>query len=101
MAELLLYTRQGCCLCEGLAEKLLALQPPPRLRLIDVDSDPALQGRFGLEVPLLAEADGQGSLRLLPRVPPRLSGPGLASWLRRQGGAPPAPAPSPSPLSPL
>lgn len=99
VAALVLYTRQGCCLCEGLEERLRALDPPPPLTLVDVDGDPALQARFGLEVPLLAEADGQGSLRLLPRVPPRLSGPGLASWLRRQGGAPPAPAPSPS--SPL
>jgi hypothetical protein len=84
MAELLLYTRQGCCLCEGLAEKLLALQPPPRLRLIDVDSDPALQGRFGLEVPLLAQNLPAGE-RLLPRVPPRLAGEQLQRWLELQG----------------
>ncbi|MFM7646553.1 MAG: glutaredoxin family protein [Cyanobium sp.] len=84
MAELLLYTRQGCCLCEGLAEKLLALQPPPRLRLIDVDSDPALQGRFGLEVPLLAQSLPAGE-RLLPRVPPRLAGEQLLRWLKQQG----------------
>ena len=84
MAELLLYTRQGCCLCEGLAEKLLALQPPPRLRLIDVDSDPALQGRFGLEVPLLAQNLPAGE-RLLPRVPPRLEGEALQRWLDQQG----------------
>ncbi|MFN4865482.1 MAG: glutaredoxin family protein [Cyanobium sp.] len=84
MAELLLYTRQGCCLCEGLAEKLLALQPPPRLRLIDVDSDPALQGRFGLEVPLLAQNLPAGE-RLLPRVPPRLAGEQLQRWLEQQG----------------
>ncbi|MFM7240320.1 MAG: glutaredoxin family protein [Cyanobium sp.] len=84
MAELLLYTRQGCCLCEGLAEKLLALQPPPRLRLIDVDSDPALQGRFGLEVPLLAQNLPAGE-RLLPRVPPRLAGEQLLRWLEQQG----------------
>jgi hypothetical protein len=84
MAELLLYTRQGCCLCEGLTEKLQALQPPPRLRLIDVDSDPALQGRFGLEVPLLAQNLPAGE-RLLPRVPPRLAGEQLQRWLRQQG----------------
>ena len=28
MQELLLFTRQGCCLCEGLEEKLQALDPP-------------------------------------------------------------------------
>ena len=82
--DLVLYTRQGCCLCEGLAERLGALASPPRLTLVDVDHDPALQARYGLEVPLLAATDAQGSLRLLPRVPPRLSGEGLATWLRRQ-----------------
>lgn len=86
-AALLLYSRQGCCLCEGLAERLQALDPPPRLTLVDVDGDPALQARYGLEVPLLAAADGQGQLRLLPRVPPRLGGEALANWLRRQGVA--------------
>jgi hypothetical protein len=84
MAELLLYTRQGCCLCEGLAEKLLALQPPPRLRRIDVDQDAALQARYGLEVPLLAQCTAAGE-RLLPRVSPRLAGVQLARWLASQG----------------
>jgi hypothetical protein len=84
MADLVLYTRQGCCLCEGLADKLLALQPPPRLRLIDVDSDPALQRRFGLEVPVLGQNLPAGE-RLLPRVPPRLAGEQLQRWLKLQG----------------
>jgi hypothetical protein len=84
MADLVLYTRQGCCLCEGLAEKLLALQPPPQLRLIDVDSDPALQRRFGLEVPVLAHHLRDAEL-LLPRVPPRLEGEALQRWLDQQG----------------
>ena len=86
MADLLLYTRRGCCLCEGLAEKLLALQPQPRLRLIDVDDDPALQRRFGLEVPVLALVQPPGE-RLLPRVPPRLAGEPLRRWLEQQGVA--------------
>jgi hypothetical protein len=84
MADLLLYSRQGCCLCEGLAEKLLALQPPPRLRLLDVDTDPVLLQRFGLEVPVLAH-DLPAGERLLPRVPPRLAGEQLRRWLVQQG----------------
>jgi hypothetical protein len=84
MVDLVLYTRQGCCLCEGLAEKLLALRPPPHLRLIDVDGDPVLQLRFGLEVPVLAQALPAGE-RLLPRVPPRLAGEQLQRWLVLQG----------------
>jgi hypothetical protein len=84
MDDLLLYTRQGCCLCEGLAEKLMALPIPPRLRLMDVDGDPSLQRRFGLEVPVLAQLLPGGE-RLLPRVPPRLAGEQLRRWLSQQG----------------
>ena len=40
---LLLYSRQGCCLCEGLQERLLALEAPPALEVLDVDADPALR----------------------------------------------------------
>ena len=82
--ELLLYSRQGCCLCSGLEEKLRALEPPPLLTVIDVDGDAALQARYGLEVPLLAAPCPGDAPRLLPRVSPRLSGDGLARWLHQQ-----------------
>lgn len=86
MLELLLFTRQGCCLCEGLEEKLRALDPPQPLQLIDVDTDPALQGRYGLAVPVLAvPASGEAPLRELPRVSPRLAGAQLVAWLSKQG----------------
>jgi hypothetical protein len=83
--QLLLFTRQGCCLCEGLEEKLAALVPAPPITRIDVDHDPALQARYGLEVPVLAVARGQADWQELPRVPPRLSGDGLAVWLHKNG----------------
>ena len=82
MAELVLITRQGCCLCEGLEEKLRQLEQP--LRCLDVDQDPALLERYGLEVPVLLVREG-GAERELPRVSPRLSGTALAAWLRSQG----------------
>ena len=78
-----LLSRQGCCLCEGLAERLAALQPAPRLELVDVDQDPELQARYGLEVPVLSIAHGSG-WRDLPRVSPRLGGEALQQWLLRQ-----------------
>lgn len=88
--RLILYTRQGCCLCEGLEERLRALGLSTQgaaapLALIDVDGDPALQSRFGLEVPVLAARSGESGWRLLPRVPPRLSGERLLQWLAGQG----------------
>ena len=82
MAELVLITRQGCCLCEGLEEKLRQLQQP--LQCLDVDQDPVLLQRYGLEVPVLLWREG-GAERELPRVSPRLAGPQLAAWLRGQG----------------
>jgi hypothetical protein len=85
--QLLLFTRQGCCLCDGLAEKLAALVPVPAITRIDVDADPVLQARYGLEVPVLAVARGSADWQELPRVPPRLSGDGLAVWLHKNGFA--------------
>jgi len=89
MPQLLLYTRSGCCLCEGLAEKLRALDPPPELQLVDIDGDPALKARYELTVPVLAVLEGPGNgrqgLRELPRVSPRLAGDRLRSWLRNHG----------------
>ena len=86
MQALLLFTRQGCCLCEGLEEKLGALDPPQPLQLIDVDTDPDLQGRYGLAVPVLAVAGSDSDpFRELPRVSPRLAGAQLQAWLIKQG----------------
>jgi len=82
--KLLLLTRQGCCLCEGLAERLAAMDPAPEVQPVDVDTDPALQSRYGLEVPVLMLPTANGQPQELPRVPPRLAGARLAEWLQRQ-----------------
>lgn len=81
---LVLVTRRGCCLCEGLAERLRALGPalPLPLQAVDVDGDPALLARYDLEVPVLLLRQAGDPERLLPRVPPRLAGDRLAEWLR-------------------
>ena len=84
MPVLVLLTRQGCCLCEGLAEKLQALELPQEFERIDVDGDPALQARFGLEVPVLVLRSARGD-QVLPRVPPRLTGDSLRVWLQKHG----------------
>jgi hypothetical protein len=95
-AALLLFTRRGCCLCEGLEQRLRDLGlsaegPAATLRLVDVDEHPRLQARYGLEVPVLAYPADDASPRELPRVPPRLSGERLAQWLARHGVALTAP----------
>jgi hypothetical protein len=99
-----LYTREGCCLCEGLEERLRALDPAPALERVDVDGDPALQARYGLRVPVLAVAGAEAGAdapplqseagkvcgsrlawRDLPPVPPRLAGERLQAWLAAYG----------------
>ena len=82
--DLLLYSRQGCCLCEGLEQKLRALEPALAFTVIDVDADPELQARYGLEVPLLAVVPEGAAPRPLPRVSPRLGGAALQRWLMQQ-----------------
>jgi hypothetical protein len=83
LPPLLLYSRRHCCLCEGLEQKLRALDPAPPLTVVDVDGDPALQARFGLEVPVLLLPGEGRAPRPLPRVPPRLQGAQLQHWLAR------------------
>ena len=84
MRELVLYSRQGCCLCEGLESRLGDLELSDLelvLQVIDIDApetSPATRARFDLEVPVLAVGR-----RVLPRVSPRLQGEGLFGWLQR------------------
>ena len=84
MSSLVLYSRRGCCLCEGLEARLRNLDLAAldlELQVIDIDAvavSPALKARYDLEVPVLA-LDGSE----LPRVSPRLTGEGLLNWLQR------------------
>ena len=84
--RLFLYSRTGCCLCEGLEQRLRDLNleqgiQPLELVVVDIDASSCsapLRARYDLEVPVLALEDTE-----LPRVSPRLSGDGLRHWLQR------------------
>ena len=84
MADLVLFSRQGCCLCEGLEQRLRDLDLHVLglvLIVVDIDSPSVaaeLLARYDLEVPVL-QLDG----RELARVSPRLIGDGLFNWLQR------------------
>ena len=55
-ARLTLLHREDCGLCEEMIDELQALGrklPLPPLELVDVDSDPELARRHGLNIPVL------------------------------------------------
>jgi thioredoxin reductase (NADPH) len=58
IAELTLYSRQGCHLCDEMITGLQALQArfSFELSIVDIDRDPELADRYGTEVPVLAHA---------------------------------------------
>ncbi|HLA71226.1 MAG TPA: glutaredoxin family protein [Steroidobacteraceae bacterium] len=53
---LVVLSREGCGLCEGMLRELAELeraQSIPPVSIVDVDSDPELARQFGLKVPVL------------------------------------------------
>ncbi len=90
--RLILYSRKGCCLCEGLEERLRSLSlhdlsPKIELLVLDIDSaDVSKQVRehYNLQVPvMLVEINDLTENFELPRVSPRLNGDGLFQWLQK------------------
>ena len=55
-AGLVVLSREGCGLCEDMLQALAELertQAIPTVTVVDVDSDPELNRRYGLKVPVL------------------------------------------------
>ena len=89
---LTLYSRKGCCLCEGLEQKLRSLSfdrltPPTKLLVVDMDGegvDESERLRYDLEVPVLVLRSFEINQSFeLPRVSPRLKEEGLFRWLQK------------------
>ena len=92
ISNLFLFSRKDCCLCEGLEEKLRALNlheihPSLQLCIVDIDSaetPEALRVRYDLLVPVLALGeDIELGLMVLPRVSPRIKGEELLFSLKK------------------
>lgn len=61
MPQWTVYSRPECSLCEQLVEELALLLPPAEaagVRVVDISSDPDLERRYLLEIPVLI-ADGE------------------------------------------
>jgi len=91
-AILILYSREGCCLCEGLEHQLRSLalnhlNPSIELRVIDIDAvetPKEIRTRYDLQVPvmLLSISDTEKMVQL-PRASPRLNSEDLFQWLQK------------------
>tara|TARA_B100000700_G_C14330566_1_gene528001 strand:- start:94 stop:405 length:312 start_codon:yes stop_codon:yes gene_type:complete len=88
---LILYSRKGCCLCEGLDNRLKFIDwaqfnPPLRYTVIDIDhsSIPKSEKKlYSLEVPvMLLKIAENNKIYRLPRVSPRMDSQALAKWLQ-------------------
>ncbi len=81
---LILYSKPGCHLCEGLAEKLRQIPEIGELEIRDITANPLWWERYHLEVPVLKVAGDPE--RPLPRPSPRLTAAQLRAWLGQQLG---------------
>ncbi|XP_078429741.1 thioredoxin superfamily protein isoform X2 [Wolffia australiana] len=78
--QLILYTKPGCCLCDGLKEKLetaFLLGGPRSLADVqfhvrDILENSEWERRYQYEIPVLARVLPDGSEEILPRLSPRL-----------------------------
>ncbi|KAF5746839.1 hypothetical protein HS088_TW06G01014 [Tripterygium wilfordii] len=78
--KLILYSKPGCCLCDGLKEKLHAaflLSGPDSLHDVDlqvrdITSNPEWERAYQYEIPVLASVLSDGTEETLPRLSPRL-----------------------------
>ena len=52
MRSITFYTRPQCHLCEGAKREFTAAFPEITIEAINVDSDPALARRYGMDIPV-------------------------------------------------
>ncbi len=71
--NLILYTKVGCHLCEGLQEKLAEIiELDIQLELREITTNPEWWERYQYEIPVLCVQVG-GSEKPIPRFSPRAS----------------------------
>lgn len=84
MIQLILYSKPGCHLCEGLQEKLEQIQEPSlQLEIRDITTHEAWFQAYQYEVPVLYEILADATEKQLPRPSPRLSVPQLQKFLEK------------------
>lgn len=74
MKTLILYSKPGCHLCEGLQEKLAQSQLPFALEVRDITQNPEWFQKYQYEIPVLCKLSQQATgpvEQALPRLSPR------------------------------
>nr|XP_043606595.1 uncharacterized protein LOC122578652 [Erigeron canadensis] len=79
--QLILYSKPGCCLCDGLKEKLhsaFSLSSSDsyplqnvQLQIRDITSNPDWEKAYQFEIPVLARLRSDGTEEVIPRFSPR------------------------------
>ncbi|GAB4861361.1 hypothetical protein Ancab_036523 [Ancistrocladus abbreviatus] len=78
--KLVLYSKTGCCLCDGLKEKLhaafsLSAQESlhdVELEIRDITTNPDWERAYQYEIPVLTKVGSDGTEEAFPRLSPRL-----------------------------
>lgn len=83
MVHLILYSKPGCHLCQGLVEKLTQVQNIAfKLEIRDITTQPHWFNAYQDEIPVLKQ-DINGQERLIPRPSPRVSVSQLTTHLQK------------------
>ena len=70
--KLILYSKQGCCLCEGLLTKLQQVKNVEfELETRDITTKSEWLDRYQYEIPVLCLVNAQQQEQELPRMSPR------------------------------
>ena len=92
IASLILYTRSGCCLCQGLEERLKEisledLNPSMNLKVVDIDQGELSElerNSLDLRVPVIVLSFTKTNRMIeIPRVSPRIKQTELFNWLQK------------------
>lgn len=81
MIQLVLYSKPGCHLCEGLQEKLAQLDLQVEVR--DITTQDTWMQAYQYEVPVLFQVKADATEVPLPRPSPRLSVAQLQTFLNK------------------
>lgn len=80
--RLILYSKPGCHLCEGLQEKLVQIKTLSfELEIRDITTDDNWFTVYQHEIPVLYFVTNEGREQPIPRPSPRLSVEGLEKFL--------------------